>query len=189
LLWDLTGRREGQAAGLPTPEQIGTLWSNLSGGSAIQAQQAIGRFTAFPEAALEQFKKELKPAKNPSLDANGIRKLIGDLDHPKFKFREQASQALEKVGRGVLPELNKALKNNSTLEAQERMEKIVARLEQETASPKELRETRAVEVLEHIGTPDAQDLLTTLASGAPGEILTDQASAALARLKSDKVTR
>jgi hypothetical protein len=41
---------------------------------------------------------------------------------------------------------------------------------------------RAIEVLEHIGTPDANELLQTLATGAPEARLTQEAKASLERL-------
>jgi hypothetical protein len=44
-----------------------------------------------------------------------------------------------------------------------------------------LRLYRAVEVLERIGTPQARQLLRTLAAGAPGALLTTSAQAALQR--------
>jgi hypothetical protein len=46
-----------------------------------------------------------------------------------------------------------------------------------------LRQLLAVEVLEHIGTAEACELLTKLAGGAPGARLTREAKAALERLK------
>jgi hypothetical protein len=41
---------------------------------------------------------------------------------------------------------------------------------------------RALEVLEHIATPEAQQVLKTLATGAPEARLTQEAKASLARL-------
>ncbi len=46
-----------------------------------------------------------------------------------------------------------------------------------------LREYRAIEVLERIGTPEAQKVLQTLADGAPGALTTETARGALERLK------
>ena len=45
-----------------------------------------------------------------------------------------------------------------------------------------LRTMRAVEILEHIATPAARDLLAEWAKGAPGARLTEEAKASLERL-------
>ncbi len=47
------------------------------------------------------------------------------------------------------------------------------------------RTLRAVEVLEALQTPEARRLLEELAKGAAGAVLTEQAKAALSRLKKD----
>jgi hypothetical protein len=56
-------------------------------------------------------------------------------------------------------------------------------------TPEELRGMRVVEVLEHVGTPDARRLLESLAAGAPGARLTQEAKASLDRLSKKKATR
>jgi hypothetical protein len=46
-----------------------------------------------------------------------------------------------------------------------------------------LRSLRAIEVLEHLATPEARQVLQKLAEGAPNVRLTREAKAALARLE------
>jgi hypothetical protein len=46
-----------------------------------------------------------------------------------------------------------------------------------------LQPLRAVEVLEHVGTPDARRLLQELAHGLPGARLTSEAQPSLRRLR------
>jgi hypothetical protein len=45
-----------------------------------------------------------------------------------------------------------------------------------------LRTGRAIEVLEHLGTPEARDVLQELSRGAPAAYVTQEAKAALTRL-------
>jgi hypothetical protein len=49
-------------------------------------------------------------------------------------------------------------------------------------SPEALRRIRAIEVLEHIATPEAKAVLQTMATGAPAAVETKDAKAALERL-------
>ena len=51
-----------------------------------------------------------------------------------------------------------------------------------SASPETVQAYRVVEVLERAGTPDARELLKTLAKGPPELALTQDARAALDRL-------
>jgi hypothetical protein len=50
-----------------------------------------------------------------------------------------------------------------------------------SASPEHTREARALELLEHLRTPEATALPKELAKGAPGARLTEEARAALKR--------
>jgi hypothetical protein len=61
---------------------------------------------------------------------------------------------------------------------------LLAAFKQREALPSqdELRELRAIEILEVVATPSAQAVLESLAKGAPGVRLTDEAGAALERL-------
>jgi hypothetical protein len=55
-------------------------------------------------------------------------------------------------------------------------------LADEEGSPQRLRQVRAVELLERIGTPESRKILENLAGGVPAAWLTQEAKAALARL-------
>ncbi len=60
-------------------------------------------------------------------------------------------------------------------------------LESQTLFPPEmLRPTRAVELLERLGTPEARRQLTALAAGNPGTQLTIDAAAAFRRLSANR---
>ena len=70
------------------------------------------------------------------------------------------------------------------LEVQLRLKKIRDQLTSLLLTDEALRQSRAVEVLERIGTPEARRLLDKLAGGAPGALTTASARAALDRLAS-----
>src|SRR5205807_5563350 len=67
-----------------------------------------------------------------------------------------------------LPALQKTLAGNPTLETRRRIEPLVAKLTGGILNAEQIRVVRAVEVVERIGTPEARQLLESLAQGAPG---------------------
>jgi hypothetical protein len=67
-------------------------------------------------------------------------------------------------------------------EARRRVEELLARLKQGEPTGEALRAIRAVEVLEHIGGPEARAVLEALAKGAPEAHLTRDAKPSLERL-------
>jgi hypothetical protein len=79
--------------------------------------------------------------------------------------------------------MSTALANNPSAEARRRLEPLLAKVERQELSSTALRQVRATEVLEHIATPEARDLLKNLAAGATEARLTQEAKAALERLE------
>src|SRR5438552_5394856 len=100
------------------------------------------------------------------------------LDSDRFAVRQEAARELEKAGPAAKPFLERVLRGKTSPEADQRLRQIVAILEQ---APEHVRALRAVEVLEHIGTPEARQLLERLAHGQPHVALTEEARAALQR--------
>ena len=63
-----------------------------------------------------------------------------------------------------------------------RIEELLKKIEDGAVSGERLREVRALEVLEGLGTPEARKLLEELAKGAADAALTQEAKASLERL-------
>ena len=78
--------------------------------------------------------------------------------------------------------MRKALESDPSPEARRRIGKLLDALAGPVTAGEALRVLRAVEVLEYIGTPEAQAVLKELAQGAPEARLTQEAKAALDRL-------
>jgi hypothetical protein len=110
-----------------------------------------------------------------------IEELIGQIDDAQFKVREKATGELYKIGEPIVPALDKALTGNLALETKRRLEEIRSRLTGTLLQGDRLLFFRAVEVLERIGTPEARQVLQSLAEGAPGALVTKSAQAALKR--------
>lgn len=155
------------------------LWTDLASTDAIKAHQAIGTLLAAPQQAVICLEEYLRPA--PPFDPK-IAQLIADLDDDTFAIRENASAELEKVKELVEPALRLALEEKPSLEVRLRVEKLLGKLEGVIPSPEQLRVTRGIEVLEHIGTVEARKLLDGLAQGGKDARLTQEARGALKRL-------
>jgi hypothetical protein len=113
-----------------------------------------------------------------------IDRLIADLNHQQFARREAATQKLARLGRLVEPDLRQALAGKPEPEARRRIERLLAQREAGPVGGADegLRLLRAVEVLEHIASPEARALLTMLARQAPAAEVAQDARAALERL-------
>jgi RNA polymerase sigma factor (sigma-70 family) len=160
-------------------KDLGAAWADLAGDDAVQAYQALAVLHAASRHTVPFLKTRLRPA--PAVDAKHLARLIADLDDERFEVREKATAELAKWGGGAEPALRKALAGRPSLEVRRRIQAQLEELNR-SLSGEQLREARAVEVLEQIGTPSAHELLRALAEGAPGARLTRETGAALERL-------
>ncbi len=183
LVWDLTGRAGDVAREKVAAEELDKLWGALADPEGRAAHLAMRRLEASPEEAVALLAKQVKPAEGKALDAAAVAKLIAALDAESFDERENAGHELEALGRGAEPALRKALAGAPSAEAKRRVEGLLDKLRDNGAPPPELvRPLRAVEVLEHVGTPEARNVLEGWAKGAADAPLTAAAKEALERL-------
>ncbi len=160
-------------------KHLESLWADLGNEDAAKAYQAVYTLIAGRKETLTFLQQQIRPAAGP--DAQRIAQMLADLDDNKFAVREKASDELAKLGELALPALQKTLAGQPTPEVRYRVEILLAKLS--TPTPERLRVQRAVMVLEQIGSPEAKQLLETLAKGAEGALLTEEARAARQRLK------
>src|SRR5262249_3086867 len=146
-----------------------------------RAYRAVQGLLGAGDAAIPVLRGHLQPAAAP--DSKQITRLVADLDHPRFAAREQATRDLLALGPLAQPALSAALAANPSLELRRRVEALLESCDLAKA-PGRLRELRAVEVLEHIGTQPARQVLEALTKGAPEVQLTHEAKASLRRLTS-----
>jgi HEAT repeat protein len=119
----------------------------------------------------------------------GTKQLVLDLGNDNFAVRERASKELEKLGKAAEVALRQALAVQPELEVRRRVEALLKKLERGSPHEESLREVRALQVLGHIGTREAQQLLKAFAMGPSESPLTQEAKAALDRLKRAPSTR
>ena len=177
LIWDvkdLVRHRKRPLADV-SRRQLDVLWDDLSSDDAGRAGQSLRKLITGRQTAAF-LKEHLHPVAAPDLAR--LKRLLADLDSDAFAAREQATRELEKLGELAVPHLRKTLEDRPSLEMRRRIEDILTR-----QPAIDLRLLRAIEILEHIGSDDARQLLRTLAQGAPEARLTQEARAALKRLE------
>jgi hypothetical protein len=133
-----------------------------------------------PDTALAHLKKHLKAEVGP--DPKRLRELVEQLRAPTFPDREKAHAELGRIGAAAVPVLREAVRAAESPEVVRRASELVAKLDRPILNGEPLRQLRAVEVLERIGSADARKLLSELASGAPDAITTREAKQALERI-------
>jgi WD40 repeat protein len=182
LIWDVTGRlHKGQLRPIIlSSSAVEKLWGELAAADAAQAYRAMWTLAAAPESTVPFLYTKLRPI--PLLNPGRIEKLLADLDDPRFKTRTQAVHGLEELGELAEPALRKALANKPSLEVRYAASRLLEVQAKATLPPDRLQVMRAIETLEQIGSPAAQELLKTLGNGAAEARLTQDARGSLERL-------
>jgi WD40 repeat protein len=182
LIWDVPGgalARDPQAA--EGQEILQNLWQDLASNDGARAHRGVWGFVARPATAVPYLKTLVVPAS--STDSSLLARLVKDLDSESFNVREKASMELAKLGDVAEPTLKKLVVNPPSLEVELRAKVLLDQLATTSMAPERLGALRAVEALEHMGTPAARDLLQELARGAIEARLTREALASIERLK------
>jgi WD40 repeat protein len=152
--------------GLPAtlkPDDALALWQALGDVSAARANRALAGLAAAPAQALPLIKERYR-GKRAKPTAAELARLIADLDADAFKVRERATRELAEIGPDAVEALRKALDADPSPEVKERIERLLKQADKmKDAAPEQLRASRAIEVLERVGTPAARDLLRELA--------------------------
>jgi RNA polymerase sigma factor (sigma-70 family) len=174
LIWDATA---GPHQPVRTEKELEACWRTLANEDAARAYEAVGALAAAGEQAVPLLEKHLRPVPRP--DAAAVARLIADLNSDDFAVRQKANEGLGELGEAAVVPLRRALADKPTLEVRRRLQQL---LDQTQARGGDwLRRLRAVQALERMHTPRARRLLESLAAGAPGASLTEDAKAALRR--------
>jgi RNA polymerase sigma factor (sigma-70 family) len=178
LIWDVFGLHTAtRLKGKLTREDTDRLWIDLAAADAARAFAALRTLLAHGPEAVTLLNERLRPA--APADREKISRLIAALDDEKFTVRDDATAKLRESGGAAEPALRAALNGKPSPEKRRRLEELLQRCD---ASAPLLREVRAVEALERIGTPEARGVLQTLAAGTADTRLTREAKASLQRL-------
>jgi WD40 repeat protein len=169
MQWDLTPPT------VQLPMHPDVLWAAAAGEPAVGVPAA---WKLMGDAAFRRLVAErLPPVPRP--DAKRVAALLAALDAPAFADRTAATRGLAALGRLVELDLKAALQTTTSVEARDRIESLLDRLEKRY-SPDELRAARLVQACEW---HRLKEPLTAWAAGAPSAVVTREAAAALARMK------
>jgi hypothetical protein len=183
LVWDVSGLGEAAPPEAPALDAavLEQRWQDLRAEDAARAYQAVLALASSPRHSVGWLRQRLHPATAPA--ARRIEGLLADLDADTFEARDRAARELAKLGGMVRPALEKAQQGRLSAEKRRRLEALLEELKPGPApwSGDDLRQARAVEVVERAATPAARQLLEEWAGGAQGALLTNEAQAALRR--------
>ncbi len=181
-LWNLEATLLEWAASSTDPgrDDLDVLWGHLGHEDPAIAYKALWRMIPAREKAVAFLRRHLRPV--PAEMGQRFQELVADLQDTGFAIRQAAAQELRRRFGSFEPGLRQALAGAQNLELRMHLESILGELEREDLKPADLRESRAVQLLENLGTRQEQQLLRELAKGAPGASLTSDAQAAVTRL-------
>lgn len=176
LIWDTMGTKDEVIQRLR--EDLDSCWLRLGSQGAGEAYRAIRALASVPDKAAPFLDRCLQGTNEKT---RAITKLIADLASPRFAVREKATKDLIWHAQAARAQLETALEGKLELDARRRIEGILARLPKESL-PQLVRDLRALEALERMGTPAARAVLKRLAAGQAEARLTREAKAAVLRL-------
>jgi len=118
----------------------------------------------------------------PAVPADRIVRSVSQLDAARYQVRETAQGELTKLAHLGRPALLAAARTDLSPEMRRRVEILLQATRGPDLSPEGIRDARAVEVLERIGTAEALAVLRAWSGGPPGETLAEASRGAVQRL-------
>jgi hypothetical protein len=188
LIWDIADLTRSPVPVRLSDQELDDAWGKLRSDSAETAHHAIGRLSQASDQSVAYLKTKLQRV--PVVPEERVERLVKQLNSKLFAEREQATQELSRLEDVTEIALLDIVKSPPSLETKRRAEDLLRHLRERRAkgpfplSGELLRDVRAVEALERIGTPEAERLLKHLASGSPPAIVTRMADDAHDRLQS-----
>ena len=177
--------RRGSSSQKPAVQNLASLWDALGAEDAASARKAVWALVAEREKAVALIKENMRAGTEERPSAEALQ-LIAELDDDDFSARESATKKLRALGAEAAPALRKTLAGNPSAEARKRVAALLKELPPlpvVTDDPETLRAIRAIQVLEEIRTAESQEVLETLAKGPSEARPTQEARAAVERLK------
>jgi WD40 repeat protein len=154
-------------------------WNYLQQSEAGQAYSGLCRLVSTP-TCLESLAGRIRLDSPPT--GPEIRDILSGLDSDEFSVRAQSRIQLNRWGTIAIPTLVEILQRKLPLETRKSVEIALERLRAGVVPPQELRLLRAIEVLERLQSPQALQLLESLAQGSEHAVACRESQATLSRL-------
>lgn len=185
LVWKagLAAYAEPRAAKEAQAEDLADWFEHLANEDAKAAFDHMIHFVRTPRQATRFLAEKIAPARAPDTGGKPIAQWIRELGSTNFALRNRANATLQKLGTAVEPDLRESVARAPDVETKRRIEELLDRIASQQLTTEELRDSRAVEVLEAIGTAEARTVLTRWSGGHPGAVLTRESRTALTRLR------
>jgi WD40 repeat protein len=164
-----------------TPKQLDGYWDALADADAEIAAEAAKVLLSVPQETVKLFRDRLTAGE--VLDATELPELITDLASDDAKTHLRAAVRLKAYGVNASRALFQALAEMEDVDVRKRIEGVLESIGEFPIPPDDLRRTRAIQLLEQIGSPDAEMILERLAESGPATASSIDAKAALARLR------
>lgn len=185
LVWKagLAAYAEPRAAKEAQAEDLAEWFEHLANEDAKAAFDHMIHFVRTPTQATRFLAEKIAPTKAPDTGGKPIAQWIRELGSTNFALRNRANATLQKLGTAVEPDLRESVARAPDVETKRRIEELLDRIAAQQLTTEELRDLRAVEVIEAIGTAEARTVLTRWSGGHPGAVLTRESRTALSRLR------
>lgn len=184
FLWSPAAVRGSSLPSGPLAEtDFDAAWDALAGPDVAAAYRALGLLAHRPGDLLPEMAGRVERQLVPVPDAD-LARLLGELGHPDYLVREQATAALAKAGDGVRPHLEGALAEAASPEVRSRLRLLLRRsgLTPRFTPGDLLRLRRLIGEAASLGGDDARRLLRLIADEFPDPALAGEARAALGRI-------
>ncbi|MEK6238448.1 MAG: WD40 repeat domain-containing protein [Planctomycetales bacterium] len=163
------------------PAELAAAWLDLGGEDAGTAYDAMWKFAHAPDASATFIDEKLV------WDGGRIEGLLLQLEADYFSVRETASEELKVIGRPAESALRRVLKETKSAEAKSRILRLLSNLESSAGNPTAQRRIlRVIELLELLGTSEAEKVLARLAQTAPTKLAQQEAKTSLARVQDQR---
>lgn len=183
LGWDLT-RPEWRSRSLfsnLSDADLARHWDRLRDAKADEAYRSKWALVGNPKKTVQFLQTRLLGQRATPVEK--IKTWIADLDSNQFSVREKAQQQLHDHFDQADALLRMALTKTTSAEGRNRITRLLDANFAAIPPPDQLRDLRAIEVLEQIGTPEVRDLLRRLANSDVPTTISRDAGQSLKRLE------